>query len=309
MDEINKEKLMTRFPEHEYMFFNSPKDITQYAVKNMDILIVYGDGLSSEMLLGSKKLKWIHIISSGLELIPFDILIQMDVIVTNVKGIHSIPIAEYTIGMILNMVHRNYYFYDLQLKGEWESWVTVEESYGKTIGIIGLGAVGTEIAKRAKAFGMKVLGISRSGNNLSPYVDEIVMKENKDYLLKKADFVVLTLPYTNDTDKLIGKKELSIMKNTAYLINISRGKVVDEDELIGSLKRKDIQGAILDVFTNEPLSKESRLWNLDNVIITPHASGRSPHYMERSIEIFCNNLDNYGNLHKMVNVINLKQGY
>ncbi|MDQ0417961.1 phosphoglycerate dehydrogenase-like enzyme [Croceifilum oryzae] len=311
IDEHLQNKLRNDFPENQFLFFSHPKEIESDvdALERTEILIAYGDGVSPEVLDVMPNLKWVHVLSSGLNLLPKAKLKSKETIVTNVKGIHAIPMSEYTISMILNIVRRNYHFFQLQQKNEWESWVTVEEAYGKTLGIIGLGTVGMDIAKKAKVFGMNIMGMCNQSQPVCEYVDEVVPKENMEYLLRNSDFVLLTVPLTSDTFHLIDINELNMMKKSAYIMNISRGNVINEEALIQVLKEKRIAGAVLDVFSSEPLPSDHPIWELDNVMVTPHAAGRTPFYMERSLDIFTTNLEIYPNESKMVNVIDLDKGY
>ena len=166
---------------------------------------------------------------------------------------------------------------------------------GQTVGILGLGVVGREIARLCKAFGMKVIGVRRSGGPESPFpdVDRVYPRERLPELLAESDFVVLALPLTKETKGMIGEKELRGMKPSAYLINVARGAIVDEGALIRALEEKWIAGAGLDVFIQEPLPPESKFYELPNVIFSPHISGDMPDYESRATEVFCENLRRY----------------
>ena len=166
---------------------------------------------------------------------------------------------------------------------------------GQTVGILGLGVIGREIARLCKAFGMKVIGLRRSGGAETPFpdVDRVYPRERLPELLAESDFVVLALPLTKETKGLIGEKELRGMKPSAYLINVARGAIVDEEALLRALEEKWIAGAGLDVFIQEPLPPESKFYELPNVIFSPHISGDMPDYELRATEVFCENLRRY----------------
>lgn len=166
---------------------------------------------------------------------------------------------------------------------------------GQSVGILGLGAIGREIARLCKAFGMKVIGVRRSGGPESsfPDVDRVYPRDRLPELLAESDFVVLALPLTKETKGMVGEKELRGMKPSAYLINVARGAIVDEGALLRALEEKWISGAGLDVFIQEPLPPESKFYELPNVIFSPHISGDMPEYELRATEVFCENLRRY----------------
>jgi phosphoglycerate dehydrogenase-like enzyme len=164
------------------------------------------------------------------------------------------------------------------------------------------GAIGGEVARLAKAFGMRTVGMRRSDKR-TPHIDELVTRRRLPYLLKQSDFVVLACPLTKETEGLIGERELRAMKPTATLINVARGRIADEAWLIRALEDRWIAGACLDVFTVEPLPDSSSLWDMPNVIVTPHNSGPSPLNMGRAMAIFLDNLDRFANGHKLRNLV------
>lgn len=274
-----------------------------------DILITYGEDLTSEIIKECKKLKWIQVISAGLELIPFEQIIKQEILITNVKGIHKIPMAEYTLAMMLTFPRRLRELYSNQLDNSWDRAIRFEELCGKTISIIGAGAIGSEIAHKCKAFDMKVIGIATNVRK-NDYFDDIYDVNKLDSVLQNSDYIVLTLPLTAKTEGLIGKSQLALMKQTAIIINIARGKIIDETALITALKQQQIGGAVLDVFTEEPLPEGHPFWTLKNCLVTPHISSRSPKYMERAQEIFIHNLDVYLNGNGIMhNIIDPLKGY
>lgn len=312
MSDKHQSKLMDSFPQHQFSFFNGMADTPVESLEKAQVLVTYGEDLTSEVVKKMSSLQLIQVLSAGLELMPFDALIERQVVVANARGIHQIPMAEYTMGMILQLARQGFEFYDLQKKSQWDRSLRVDEAYGKTLGILGIGAIGTEIAKRAKAFGMNVLGLRRSEvsqNSTMEYVDEIVSLENKEKLFRESDYIVVLLPITAETTHFVGAEELSMMKSSAYLINIARGQVIDEEALLIALQDKKVAGAVLDVFKEEPLPSTHPFWQLKNLIITPHTSGRSPYYMQRALEIFHENLNKYPEVEDMKNVIKMEQGY
>lgn len=275
-----------------------------------EILVTYGEDLTGEILQKScKKLRWIMVVSAGLERLPWDELKELGILVTNARGIHKGPMSEYTLGVILQAARRSQELLVKQQQKNWDRSIRVDEIQGKTLGIIGTGSIGQEIARKAKAFGMVTLGVNRSGKPVEHF-DRIFSRKDLSQVLGDSDYVVVIVPLTGETYYMVGTAEFETMKPSAYLINISRGDVVDEQAMIAALRTKKIAGAVLDVFSKEPLPVESPLWDLEGVIITPHLSGRSPLYMERAMEIFACNLEVYfQGRGKMQNIIDLERGY
>lgn len=274
-----------------------------------DILITYGEDLTSEVIAKCTNLKWIHVISAGLELMPFPAIAERGILVTNARGIHKGPMAEYTLGMILMFSRRFVELYQNQMKATWDRTIRIDELAGQTLGVIGAGSIGSEIAIRAKAFGMKTLGLATTAREQEGF-DRVLDGSGMDELLTTSDYVVVITPLTEATKGLIGEREIGLMKPTAVLINIARGHVVDEAALLTALQEKKIRGAGLDVFVEEPLPADHPFWGLDNVVVTPHLSSRSPKYMERAQEIFRHNLSVYLTQQgEMINVIDVKKGY
>lgn len=268
-------------------------------------------GISREEFKMAKNLKWIQATGAGVDGLLFQELIESSVILTNASGVHPIPIAEHTFALILAITRGIMKSFEGKSKRAWlHNEVFVDELYGKTIGIIGYGRIGQGIARLAKGFGMKVIGLKRDTSKDTEIKPDILLgKDSLDTLLKESDVVVIIVPLTKETYHLIGERELKLMKPTGILINVARGKVVDENALIRALKERWILGAGLDVFETEPLPPESELWSLDNIVITPHIAGLNPYYTERLLEIFIKNLKAYPDVSKMVNVVDKRLGY
>lgn len=259
----------------------------------------------------AKNLKWIHVTSAGVNALPKE-LIELNIIITNSSGVHPIPISEHVLAFMLIFARQIHKSYRIQLNKK--GWIRDPKIYdvlelsGKTVGIIGLGRIGKRIAKLAKAFEMKVLAV-RKGTEKYEYTDEVYQIKNIDKVLKDADFIVNALPSTKETYHFFDYKKITKMKKSAYFINIGRGTTVVENDLIKALKNNKIKGAGLDVFEEEPLSSKSPLWEMENVIITPHSSGMTPYYIDRVIDIFCQNLKAYLKNLPMPNLVDLKKGY
>ena len=277
------------------------------AVRDVDILVVSWR-LPAGSVAAADSLKWIHSIGAGVDGILTPDVLASKVVVTSSSGIHREPISEHVLGFMLSFVRGFHTFAHQQMKKEWKRF-DLEELAGKTLGIIGLGEIGSEIAIRAKGFGMRVIAVKRNAGEKPSHVDELWMPDRLKNLLRESDFVVLSLPLTPETRGFIGESELRAMKKSAYFINISRGKIVQEAKLIQALREGWIAGAGLDVFEEEPLPEKSELWEMPNVIITPHVAGSNPQYTERAMAIFEENLKRFLNGQELANVVDKKIGY
>ena len=254
-------------------------------------------------------LKWIQTMSAGVDELPEDIR-QSPVVVTNVSGLHAVPISEFILGVMLMFAKQAPLCFEQKRQKQYKGFFPTLLR-GRSLGIIGLGRIGRETARLANAFGMQVYATRRSARpgERARYVDEVFPLSALLRLLAESDFVVLTLPLTAETRGIIGERELRAMKPEAYLINVARGAVVDEDTLVRALQEGWIAGAGLDVFTREPLPQDSRLWELPNVILSPHISGLMPDYMEHATKLFCENLRRYKAGKRLLHLVNKAKGY
>ena len=234
---------------------------------------------------------------------------------TTASGIHATPISEYVIGAMLAFAKGFPKAFRAQQERAWRPFWP-EEVEDKTVGVLGVGAIGARVVKLAKALDMRVLALRRSADRRLtgdeaglPGVDEMLPPSDLPYLLAESDYVVVALPLTPESRGLIREPELRAMKSNAVIVNIGRGAIIDEAALIRALKEGWIAGAALDVFQQEPLSAESELWGLDNVILTPHISGGTPRYMERAVGLFCDNLRHYLADDPLRNIVDPARGY
>ncbi|MEX2245533.1 MAG: D-2-hydroxyacid dehydrogenase [Dehalococcoidia bacterium] len=235
-------------------------------------------------------LRWFHTFSAGVDSPAFQALIDRGAKLTNSSGASAPSIAQYVLTMMLHRAKPVAAWREQQERREWRQLRAASELTGQTCGVVGLGAIGGEVARLAQAFGMRVVGLRRSAKR-ARYVDELLPPRRLDALLKQSDFVVIACPLTAETEGLIGERELRLMKPTATLINVARGRIVREEALVRALREGWIAGACLDVFAREPLREDSELWSMSNVVVTPHNSGFSPLNMERVMAIFLDNLD------------------
>jgi len=259
------------------------------------------------VIAASKRLRWIHWGYTGIDrLRPFESLWK-ELLITTSKGIMAETIADYVI-LVIHLLHREFLrVMKNQINKVWERW-PFDGPRAKTVGIIGLGSIGKEVARRAKFFEMKVIGLVRRPISLDN-VDSIFLQAGFKEFLGRSDIVVLSVPLTSETKGLIGEEALSWMKPKSYLINVARGKIVDEEALVKAIKSGHLAGAALDAFAQEPLRPESELWSLDNVIITPHLSGFVRDYPERVVDLFCENLGRFMEGRDLINVFEIRKGY
>ena len=271
--------------------------------------IVFG-WLSEKQLEKAVSLKWLQLPSAGADgFTNRESFHNSDIRVTNASGVYGLPIAEHVFGMILSHNRNLQDFAYHKSEKKWHrNWET-KDFYGSTIGILGLGDIGNEIAKRAKAWGARVLAVKRTLTQVPEYVDRLYPMEEMDEVLKQSDYVVLALPNTPKTNGLITEEKLRLMKPAAFLVNIGRGVLIDQEALIKALSEGWIAGAGLDVTEPEPLPEDSPLWELPNVILTPHTSGSSPSNDERRFQIFYHNLAAYLGEQPLNNLVDFKEGY
>ncbi|MEX0786341.1 MAG: D-2-hydroxyacid dehydrogenase [Dehalococcoidia bacterium] len=239
-------------------------------------------------LFALPNVRWFHTFSAGVDHPAFRAIIERGCVLTNAAGTTAEPIAQYVLAMMLRIAKRSDGWAEAQRERRWAPLQT-DELTGRTAGIVGVGHIGGEVARLAKAFRMRVIGCRRRPAK-PRYVDELVPPARLRELLERSDYVVLALSLSSESEGLIGEAELRAMRPDAWLINVSRGRVVDEEALVRALKDGPIGGACLDVFRQEPLPEESELWSLPNVIVTPHNSGWSPLNLERGTELFLDNL-------------------
>ena len=238
------------------------------------------------------NLKFIQLTSAGLDRVFVDRINEKGITLCNARGVYSIPMAECALWGVLSLYKNAKNFYDKQNNHIWEKNRNLRELCGSTICIVGCGSVGSECAKMFKPFASKIIAVDIV-KPTSDLFDDYYTKTNVTEAVKNADVVILTLPLTDETRNLFNKELFSQFKNDAVLVNIARGAVVNEDDLIDALKNGKIGGAVLDVFEQEPLNEDNELWNMKNVIITPHNSYASPKNGERLFDLVYNNLITY----------------
>ena len=251
-------------------------------------------GTAREYFEAATSLRWFQSINAGLERLEREGVLGMGFAVTSGAGIASVAIAEWILGSMVMLTKNLHVYVRQQGDAQWESRRSGELD-GKTVGIVGLGAIGRETAKRCRAFGMRVIASRRTvaDGSTDPDCDLLIPYSRLSRLLEESDYVVLSLPLTAETRGLIGSAELGRMKTSAFLVNVARGDVIDQPALIAALKGGTIAGAALDVTSPEPLPEDSELWALPNLILTPHMSGNVEGYGHKAAAVFVANLQRY----------------
>ena len=266
------------------------------------------------LLARSPRLSWVHSATAGVERLLTAEAAGRDLVITNARGVFSEPIAEYTMMMILSVVRRLPELMELQRERTWQP-LPARELRQVTIGIVGLGSIGRAVARLAVAFGARVIATRRdperpgSREPIPEGLDQVLSHDQLPELLAAADFVVLALPLTGTTDRLMDARRLAQMKRGAWLINVARGQLIDQSALLRALRSGSLGGAVLDTLWEEPLPPSSPLWEAPGLIITPHTSWSSGRVLDRSIELFCDNLARYRDGRELLNVVDREAGY
>ncbi len=263
---------------------------------------------SAEFLRAAGKLRWVQSTGAGVEryvALP-DLRDNDRIVLTNMQAVHGPTIADHAFAMLLALTRDLPYYLDPAHRGTWNRRGSGAEPIaveGRTLLVVGLGGIGTEVARRGKGFGMRVLATRRSHTPAPPFVDRQATPDKLMALLAEADVVALCVPLTTQTERMIGARELEALKKGAYLINVGRGKVVDTDALVEALQSGHLAGACLDVTDPEPLPSDHPLWSMPNVVITPHMSGRSALTRARWSAVYMEYLRMFGTGEAMLYVV------
>jgi phosphoglycerate dehydrogenase-like enzyme len=292
----------------EFLGDNSQKAELDALLAEAEVL--FGFMPPQNITVRAPNLKWFQATSAGVDRHWDTEIWRSRVTITGVSGIHATPIGEFVMGLMLMFAKDMPQSFQMKQKRQWHRYLP-RTLHGKTVGIVGLGHIGREVARLAKAFGMRVIATRRSTRKAGKArnVDLLLPRDRIKEMLAESDYVALCVPLTPETHHIIGEAELKAMKPTSYIVNIGRGSLIDEEALIRALDGKGIAGAGLDVTAIEPLPTDSRLWDFENVILTPHVAGGMEDYMLRANDLFCDNLRRYLAGKKLLNVINRKRGY
>lgn len=308
------ERIRRRWPEMRVVHLPT---YDRLAAELLDTDIFVGFSIRPAQFTAAHKLKWIHVTAAAVAHLMYPEIRSSGILMTNASGIHSIPMAEHVIGTFIALARRFPDCVRYQQQSRWsqqELWevppeLRPAELRGKIVLFIGLGAVGREAGKLARAIGMRVWAVTRSGRSDADIAERVFAADALHEALPHADFVVVAAPETPETTKMIGERELSLMKPSAHFINVARGALVDESALIRALQQRAIAGAALDVTVEEPLPPESPLWQLDNVFITPHSSAISDQLWVRQTDLLMENLERWFSGRELLNRVDLVRGY
>jgi phosphoglycerate dehydrogenase-like enzyme len=261
------------------------------------------------LLPAMPKLRWIQVMGAGVDGDLTPQVVNGDIVVTRTRGLHNLPVSEWVMLQLLAVTKRLPELVIAQHEGKWRPLEIPVTIQGRTMGIVGYGEIGQTLAVRARAFGLRVVGTRRHSQPVAG-VDRLYPPEQLDQLLEESDYVVILTPLTPETRGLIGAAQLRHMKSEAWLINVARGEVVQEDALLQALREGWIAGAALDVFAQEPLPADSPLWKLPNVLITPHSGGvRHPNFSGEALNQFLDNLGRYARGEPLRNQVDKIAGY
>ena len=306
------ESLSASFPQLRVVVSSDGETILR-EMAEAEIFISWS--LKPEQFALAKNLRWIHSPAAGVTQLLFPAMVASNVIVTNSTTVHSIPVAEQTVALLFGLARRLRNACDDQARRHWgqiESWSPERiptELNGKTLGLLGLGAIGREVASRAKALGMTVEAVKRDPSRGAEFADRVYSPQQLHALLERCDYLVLAIPGNPATRHIIGEAELARLKPSAALVNVARGTLIDTDALVRALEAGALAGAGLDVTDPEPLPAEHPLWRLPNVIITPHLAGATDRYWQRQADLVSANLRRYLAGEPLLNLVDKKRGY
>jgi len=305
---------------------HNAQEVAAALADHPEIEVLYTFHLPDNALELAPRLRWVQLHSAGADHLLGRPIMASDLLITTSSGIHATPIAEYVFASILAYRWRVPHWTACQRQARWPSgrWELYArpELRGSTLGILGYGSIGREVGRLGQAFGMRVLALRRSagraeqgyavpgtGDPDGTIPERFYPPEALHEMLAECDYVVVALPLTPDTHHLIAEAELRAMKPSAYLVNIARGAIVDEAALVRALREGWIGGAGLDVFEQEPLPADSPLWALENVLLSPHVAGFTPHYDRRAAALFAENLRRYLAGEPLLNLVDRARGY
>jgi phosphoglycerate dehydrogenase-like enzyme len=308
--------LRTAFPHHTFLEAWD-RDAIRRQLPDADV--AFTPFVDRDVFAQAARLRWVQSPAVGVGSLMFPELLASPVIVTSARGIRARAIAEHVIGVTIALARRLPHALRAQQARRWAQdelegpGSGVRPLHGMRMGIIGLGSIGMEIAKRAAAFDIRVSGIRRTappaGAPLPDGIDAVFGPDAIPRVVEHSDIVVLALPHTPETRQIIGRRELGRMKRGALLVNIARGKLIDDAAVVEALRDGRLGGAALDVFTREPLEPDSPYWELPNVIVTPHTSGAMEDYWAPLVDLFSDNLRRFDHGEPLRNVVDKVAGY
>lgn len=307
------ERLRREFPAVRFTHALSDQDASA-AIEIADVALA--SRLSPEMIERAPRLRWVHSTAAAVSnLLPLRHLASRGILVSNSRGIQAATIAEHVMGGLLVLSRRFNRMFEAQREGRWiqneltgEAWPWSVRGHRMTI--LGFGTIGQEVARRAHVFGMRVTGIRRSVDQpVPPFVERIARPDELNEALRGCDVLVISAPFVPETDRLIRAEQIALLRRGAIIINVARGRIVDESAMLDALQTGQLGGAVLDVFEREPLDPASPLWSLPNVIISPHSSGIRRDHWDEVIDLFSDNLRRFQKGEALLNMVNSEAGY
>jgi phosphoglycerate dehydrogenase-like enzyme len=283
------------------------REATEQIAAAGDAEVIHG-WITPSLLAAATRLQWIHLTSAGVERALFPEMVRHPAVMTNARGVAAVSIAEHAFALILAFTRSLPLAFRNQQERRW-AHTSLLEICGQTLGIVGLGRVGCEVAQRAAGFGMRVLAVDVNPVDPPECVTHLWPPDRLTDLCAEADILVNCSPLTPQTERMIGREQFARMKPSTLFVNVSRGRVVDQDALVDALREGRIAGAALDVADPEPLPPDSPLWEMPNVILTAHSATTSQHFWRRMHELFCENLRRYVAGQPLLNVVDKDAGF
>lgn len=306
------ERLRTEFPHVNVVHL---PDYTRVDEEIVDAEIVIAWSIRPQQIVAAKKLRWIYSPAAAVHQLMFPEFIDSDIVLTNARDVHGPVVAEHVVALIFALAKKIPGAVRLQEKHVWGQQILwdelprIREVAGATLGVVGLGSIGRPLVKSAKAIGMKVIAVREHPEKGSEGADSVFAPSQIDEVFRQADYIVLAAPVTDGTKAIANAERLALMKRDACLINVGRGPLVDEAALVAVLRKKKIGGAALDVFPEEPLPADSPLWDVPNLLVTPHTAALTDKLWERHYALFSENLRRYLNGEPLLAVVDKRKGY
>jgi phosphoglycerate dehydrogenase-like enzyme len=306
------ERLQQKFPQVNVVHLPDYKRMDD-EVLDAEILIAWS--VRPQQITAAKKMRWIHSTAAAVHQLIFPELVHSDIILTNAREVHGPVVAEHVIALIFALAKKIPDSVRLQEKHVWGQQILwdelphIREIADATVGMVGLGSIGRPVVRSAKALGMRVIAVREHPEKGSEGADAVFGPTQIDDVFRQADYIVLAAPVTDSTKAIVNAERLALMKPDACLINVGRGQLVDEPALAAALREKKIGGAALDVFPKEPLVADSPLWDVPNLLITPHTAALTDKVWERQYALFSENLRRYLKGEALLAVVDKRKGY
>lgn len=302
-------ELKNKYPDLEFSFFKKAEEIPEELKKELDILIGYSSGVDEAFIESCPNLKWIAWYATGVNNLPLDYIKERDIVLTNTRGVQAKQLAEFILAFILDDYKKMRTSYIHQKEHKYDSTLTGRRLDGEKILFLGTGAIAQRAVKLLSPFDVEIVGVSKSGREKTGFTETYKI-EDLDNVIGKADIVINSLPETQETYHLLNQSHFEKMKDEALFINVGRGTIVAQEDIVEVMKNKLIRHAYLDVFENEPIEADNPLYDLDNVTITAHITGNDINIKKDATEIFERNLDDFLNKNEVnENRVDLDKGY